>query len=291
MAGRYRREIRAAVERDAQVDRRWVPTSFGRVEYADSGDGAPLLVSHGIYEGCGSALRLRDVFPDRWLIAPSRFGYGGSTLPEDATPAMQADAFAALLDALGIGRTDVVGVSAGATAVLLLALRHPDRVRSLVVLSGNLPDGSTAVAQPSWTRLVNRQVPVWILRTCFPSAMAFMAGVPRGLAMTDADSRFVAEFLDSLFPISPNVDGIDFDAFVSNAGVNDCVLEDIAADTTIVHAKDDPLASYDSAERAAARIPRARLIGLESGGHLLLGQSERLRDELASVLGDGKPPR
>lgn len=70
-----------------------------------------------------------------------RFGYPGSSMPPEATPAAQADALAALLDALGIGQIDVIGISAGTTSALQLALRHPERVSHLVVISGNLPGG------------------------------------------------------------------------------------------------------------------------------------------------------
>lgn len=54
--------------------------------------------------------------------------------------------------------------------------------------------------------------------------------------------------------------------------------------TLIIHAKDDPLASYEAAERAAARIPGARFVSLETGGHLLLGQTGAIQRELASFL-------
>ena len=55
----------------------------------------------------------------------------------------------------------------------------------------------------------------------------------------------------------------------------------------IVHAKDDPLVSYEAAQRAAGRIPGARLTSLETGGHLLIGQTEAIQRELASFLGPG----
>ncbi|GAB92136.1 alpha/beta hydrolase [Gordonia rhizosphera] len=51
-----------------------------------------------------------------------------------------------------------------------------------------------------------------------------------------------------------------------------------------MHAADDPLASYDAAARAADRIPIARLVSLESGGHLQLGQTERVRTEVEAFL-------
>lgn len=102
--------------------------------------------------------------------------------------------------------------------------------------------------------------------------------------MTSDDAHVVAEFIDSMFPITPRIEGIDFDAFVSNADVNNYKLEDIRVPTMIVHATDDPLISYDSVERAAGRIPGARLVRLETGGHLQLGQTDAIRKELASFL-------
>jgi pimeloyl-ACP methyl ester carboxylesterase len=95
-----------------------------------------VLVVHGIFQNCVSGLfSVRDL-SDRRFIAPNRFGYLGSRLPPNATPATQADAFAALLDALDIDQIDVIGESAGATSALQLALRHPETAKHLAVLVG-----------------------------------------------------------------------------------------------------------------------------------------------------------
>ena len=281
---RYQRDLEAARARLAGVDRTLTATPFGNVEYIERGTGEPLLVSHGIFQGCDGVLLFRGLFAGRRVIAPSRFGYLGSDMPPRATPGGQADAFAALLDALGIARIDVAGISAGTTSVLQLALRHPERVKHLVVLSGNLPGSATAAVQPSWVRMGNRQVPMWLIKTFSPSTMAFLAGVPRRFPMTGDDAQFVAEFIGSLFPVTARVRGVDFDAFVSNADVNNYKLEAIRVPTLIVHAKDDPMISYEAAERAADRIPGTRLVLLESGGHLLLGQTDAIRQELARFL-------
>jgi pimeloyl-ACP methyl ester carboxylesterase len=237
---------------------------------------------HGIFHNCvGGLLSIRDLFTDRRVIAPSRFGYLGSSMPVDATPEHQADALVALLNALDIDQIDVIGESAGATSALQLALRHPERVRHLVVLVGNLPGSPTAVVQPPAAKLFNRQLPLWVLRTFAPSMMVrLVAGLPKGFPMSSEDARFVTEFIDSLFPVSPK--GVDFDAFVSNAAVNDYNLEGIRVPTLIVHTKDDQVASHDASQRAARRIPGARFVSLESGGHLMLGQQKKGRDELAA---------
>jgi pimeloyl-ACP methyl ester carboxylesterase len=278
---RYRRDMNAARARLAAVDRRVISTRWGVVEYADRGSGAPVLVVHGIFHNCvGGLLSVRDLFTDRRLIAPSRFGYLGSSMPFDPTPEHQADAFAALLDALNIDQIDVISESAGVTSALQLALRHPKRVKHLAVLVGNLPGSPTAVAEPSLAKLLNRQLPLWLLRTFAPSMMVrLVAGLPKGFPVSTEDARFVTEFIDSLFPVSP--EGVDFDAFVSNAAVNGYDLEGISVPTLIVHTKDDQLASHDASQRAAQRIPGARFVSLESGGHLMIGQTKNVRDELA----------
>ena len=277
---RYRRDLNAARARLAAVDRHVVSTRWGAVEYAERGSGNPVLVVHGIFHNCvGGLLSVRDIADGRF-IAPSRFGYLGSSMPPDATPADQADALAALLDALDIDRIDVIGESAGATSALQLALRHPQRVKHLAVLVGNLPGSPTAVVQPSWAKLFNRQVPLWVLWTFAPSMMVrLVAGLPAASALSSEDVRFVAEFIDSLFPVSPA--GVDFDAFVSNADVNGYHLEAVAVPTLILHTKDDQVASHEASRRAAERIPGARFVSLESGGHLMLGQVTIVRDELA----------
>jgi pimeloyl-ACP methyl ester carboxylesterase len=278
---RYRRDLNAARARLAAVERHVISTQWGAVEYSERGSGDPVLVVHGIYHHCvGGLLSVRDLFPDRRVIAPSRFGYLGSSMPPNATPAAQADAFAALLDALDIGRIDLIGLSAGATSALQLALRHPEMVKHLVVLVGNLPGSPTAVVQPSSAKRVNRQLVMWALKTFAPLTMArLVAAVPKGFAMTSEDARFVNEFIDSLFPMRP--EGFNFDLYVSNADVNDYNLQAISVPTLIVHTKDDQLASHDASKRAAERIPCARFVSLESGGHLMLGQTKIVRNELA----------
>ena len=78
-----------------------------------------------------------------------------------------------------------------------------------------------------------------------------------------------------------SADGFIFDASVSNADVNDYNLEAIRVPTLIAHTKDDQLASHDASKRAAERIPVARVVSLDSGGHLMIGQQKKQREALA----------
>jgi pimeloyl-ACP methyl ester carboxylesterase len=282
---RYRRDQREAQRRLDAVERDFVSTPFGTVEYVERGSGQPTLVSHGIFQGCdGALLSVRPFMSGRRVIAPSRFGYLGSALPPAATPADQADAFVSVLDHLRVDRADVVGVSAGATAALQLALRHPDRVDHLVIISGNLPGSTTAVAQPRWARFLNRDLPIWALEVLNRRLLTFLAGVPADFRPSPEDDRFLAEFIDSFFPIRAKARGIDFDAFVSNPDVNGYPLDQVTVPTLLIHARDDPLVRYPAAVEAAERIPGSTLVTLESGGHLGLGQAARMRREVDSFL-------
>jgi pimeloyl-ACP methyl ester carboxylesterase len=287
---RYRRDMNAARARLDAVERHVVSTRWGAVEYAERGSGDPVLILHGIFHNCVGGLQSVRDFGGRRFIAPSRFGYLGSSMPPDATVAGQADAMVALLDALGIDRVDVICESAGTTAALQLALRHAERVKHLAVLVGNLPGSPTAVAEPRLARLFNRTLPLWVVWTFAPSMMIrLVAGLPKGFVLSRKDAREVTEFIDSLFPVSS--EGVDFDAFVGDADVNGYNLEAISVPTLIVHTKDDHVASHEASQRAAARIPGARFVSLESGGHLMLGQMKIVGDELASFFAEQKDRR
>jgi pimeloyl-ACP methyl ester carboxylesterase len=69
-----------------------------------------------------------------------------------------------------------------------------------------------------------------------------------------------------LFPWRPRRDGAVFDGFVSNLAADRFPLEGLRVPTLVISAKDDPLAPYEFAARAVARIPGATLETVESGG-------------------------
>lgn len=76
-----------------------------------------------------------------------------------------------------------------------------------------------------------------------------------------------------------------FDAFVADPDVNNYQLEALTMPTLLVHATDDPLVSCETSQRAAARIPSARLVSIERGGHLILGSHrEAIGHEVAAFL-------
>ena len=289
IARRYRHDLQSSQKRLAALDRSTFESEIGTLEYAEAGSGDPLLVSHGIFHGSdGGLLSVKDLTGSKRVIAPSRFGYLGSVLPPGATGAGQADAFVLVLDHLGLDAVDVVAISAGTGPAIQFALRHPGRVKHLVISSGNFPGSTTAQAPPSWAKTFYSDRAMWALKTFARPMFAGLMGIPKGFPKNEDEARVVEQMLDSIFPIGPRVEGAIHDAWVSNPEISDYPLEDVRVPTMIVHAEDDPLASYSAAVDAATRIPKATLVTLKSGGHLQLGQSERVRTEILSFL--ARPP-
>ena len=275
-----------AGERLSDVPRAVVHTSFGAVEYADVGEGEPLLVIHGIFGGRDQGLESFDgLLSDRRVLAPSRFGYLGSSMPHGATPGLQADALVELLDALGIERIDVIGYSAGSASALQLALRHPTRVRALIVMCGDWP-GPTAAAPPRPLKLAYRSEAVMWLATTLagPALLRFVAGVPRDFELSAADKAKARRMIKIMFPVRERWHGVIFDAYSGNPDVNVYPLDSIQVPTLVVHARDDTMASFASAEAAAQRIPDSHFVAHPRGGHLMLGQQASTQAWVAEFL-------
>src|SRR5690349_21176886 len=131
----YRRDIEAARSRVARGSE-IAQTACGPIEYAAMGAGPAVLLVHGAGGGFDQLLDMARALAQRGfrVIAMSRFGYLRTPLPADASAAAQADAHACLLDALGIRRAAILGVSAGAPSSMQFALRHPERCAGLVLL-------------------------------------------------------------------------------------------------------------------------------------------------------------
>jgi pimeloyl-ACP methyl ester carboxylesterase len=85
----------------------------------------------------------------------------------------------------------------------------------------------------------------------------------------------------NILPLSRRVRGILADG---EARIEPWPLEKIAAPTLVVSAKDDLFNTLPAARWTAEHVPDAELMVLESGGHLLCGQSEEVRARIADFL-------
>ncbi len=107
------------------------------------GTSAPVLAVHGISSTRRLWDWLRAEAPDLTLVAPDLRGRGDSLAVQGPSSVRQhADDVLAVLDAFGLEQVVVCGMSMGGFVSVDLAVRHPDRVRSLVLVDGGFPMAS-----------------------------------------------------------------------------------------------------------------------------------------------------
>ncbi len=136
------------------VGHRYVDAGGLRVHVAEAGEGEPVLLLHGwpqnwlMWRGVirGLATRFRLLAPDLrgfgWTEAPGR-GYDAETFARDQV---------ALLDALEIERTKLIGHDWGGWTAMLLGLGHPDRIERMITCNAPhpWPRMTPAVASEAW---------------------------------------------------------------------------------------------------------------------------------------------
>jgi len=284
----YRREIRAVRERIDRLGSQILETECGTVEYARVGSRYPVLVIHGNGGGFDQGLGLAQGYldPGFQVISPSRFGYLRSPVPEGATPALQADAYACLLDALEIEQVAILTSSAGVTSSIQFALRYPERVSAIVLHSPNAPGKEGLVPPPKavFKLMLASDYVWWALNTYFGSRMQSFVGVPQGFSLTSEYKAEVEAALLGTLPISSRADGMVFDTYVSNPEINRYPLGEVVTPTLVISAVDDPMALHANARTLADQIPNAQLMAVSNGGHLLLGHTEEVRLEVTRFL-------
>jgi pimeloyl-ACP methyl ester carboxylesterase len=295
VASRYRADLHAARGR-AALGATLVQTRCGPMEYQEAGQGAPLLVIHGAGGGHDQGMAfarplLRDGFR---VIAVSRFGYLGAPLPADASPAAQADANMCLLDALGVRRAAVVGISAGGLSALQTAIRHPDRVSALalVVPLAYTPDNAARNAQPppraarvlDW--MVGSDFVYWsAMHVARDQVIARVLGTPPAVvaAADAAEQARVQAMVEDILPVSARAAGLRNESWQATH-VQPMDLEKITAPTLVISARDCGYGTYANAEYIAPRIRGARFIGYERGGHMLVGHDAEVQQALREHL-------
>jgi pimeloyl-ACP methyl ester carboxylesterase len=130
--------ISAVVSAQQKTTTGYAPVNGLRMYYEIHGNGEPLVMVHGAFMAISGDWEdwVNELAKSRKVIAIEMQGHGRTAdIDRDITPANVADDVAAMLDYLKITKADVLGYSLGAGAAMQCAIRHPDKVRKVVVIS------------------------------------------------------------------------------------------------------------------------------------------------------------
>lgn len=135
--------------------------------YAETyGTGQPLLIIHGNGGSISNFINQIPYFSKNYkvIVADSRAQGKSADKGDSLSYEMMADDYAALLDVMKIDSALVIGWSDGGINGLLLAMRHPEKVKKLAVTGANLWPDTTAVFDdveqmvlPAYTMLKNKE--------------------------------------------------------------------------------------------------------------------------------------
>lgn len=267
VAAVFRHDMGQARARLASQPTQLFRSSYGDMQYQVTGEGVPMLISHGITGGVDQAESLvtqaRTVPSNYRFIYVSRFGYLASALPPAATSRAQAAAYRELLDHLSIERVFLVGNSAGGPSALWFAIDYPQRTQGLILLSSAVPG---PVPDPIPPLVAKHDFIYWAAVKAAPGALLGMfmpKSVLRGMSRQDK-SEAVRLTLSASLPISQRTDGIRFDNQITVPGVNDVPFEHVTPPTLIFQAVDDPR-EHAGGQQIAQRILNATFVGLTAG--------------------------
>lgn len=258
------------------------------------GSGPPLLLIHGLMTTGYSWREVLAPLSERYtLLVPDLVGAGRSIAPgAPLCPEAVADWLAALLTALDVEKTAAVGNSMGGYLGLWLALRHPHRLRRLLIMHApGLPEPRL--------RLLG-----WLLR--LPGARALLralvqrdaeAWVWRNVHYWDESKKSIEELREYGAPLNTEAGLEGFLAqlrdMMSHAGTTrlEAALRALpngpAVPLRLLYARRDPMVPPAMGPRLRALLPGVGLDWAEEGGHFLHVDRPALFLQLATPFLDG----
>ena len=252
------------------------------LHYESTGAGAAVLLVMGLGMNATGWWRTVPVLAAAGLrvLTFDNRGVGRSARPLGPyTTAVMADDAVAVLDAVGVQRAHVYGISLGGMIAQEIALRHPDRIARLV-LGATTPGGDGAIPADGQT------LEFFQRRGQMPAEEAVWASVPYNYsARTRAEhgNRIVQDIRQRLrFPIEPDPYAAQLAAALGHDAHDR--LARIAAATLVVHGQEDVMVPPANGRLLANLIPDARLLELGGAAHFYPTDEPDADREIAAFL-------
>jgi len=234
------------------------------IYYEEAGQGPPLLLVPGL-SGQGSfwAKQVPDLARDFRVIVHDHRGAGQSTHSRIAysVEQMAADVLR-LMDALGLARAHFAGHSTGGAIGQVLATDHPSRLESLVL------SATWAGPDPYFRRLFEGRKQMLLTQgiEAYLRASVLVLAPPRWVS--DNDAALAEQHQQAAAASAPvEVLASRIDAIVRHD--RRARLGEIRVPTLVIVARDDMVTPAFYSDELASRIPGAKHVVLEDGGHFV----------------------
>jgi pimeloyl-ACP methyl ester carboxylesterase/DNA-binding CsgD family transcriptional regulator len=191
----------------------------------------------------------------------------------------------AVIDAAGLERFALLGMSQSGPVAVAYAARHPERISHLILFAtyarGRL------MRDPSRSAREQAQLMVSLIRMGWGQGEPAFRRLFTTLFIPDASAEQMKWF-DDLQRVTTDPETA---VRIRHARNRDDVTRDasqVASPTLVLHARDDALAPFSEGRLLATLIPGARFVALKSRNHILLADEpawERFRAELSAFVG------
>jgi len=248
-----------------------VETNLGPVEYTLKGNNGPvLLFIHGTPGGYDQTTEATDKFR---VLTPSRPGYLRTSILLGETPLQQAKVFKALLDALGIDKVTVMGVSGGGPSSLEFAAKFPEKVHGLIAFEAvsyaeDFTETDAEIISASdfslWFQLVSMS---FLSNENLASAIFPNPHNRKKLLNKQKNIEELKRLVWSIWPLSARQEGIknDYEQF-SNFSAP---LNEITVPTLVIHGNEDINVDISHATKLIENIKGAELYTVKGGDHYM----------------------
>ena len=260
---------------DMQQEIRFCTASDGvGIAYATVGQGPPLVkaanwLNHLEFDWQSPIWRhlFRDLARDHLLI---RYDARGNGLSDWNVDDISFDSFVrdleTVVDAAGVERFALLGISQGCAISIAYAVRHPERVTHLV-LYGGYARGRRNRGSPE--EIEQEEAMLTLMRLGWGQENPAFRQIFTSRFMPDAAMEQVQWFNDLQRMTTSPENAVRIREVTNYVDVTD-LLAKVTVPTLVLHCRNEEVAPFDEGRRMAAMIPGARFVALEGRNHLIL---------------------
>jgi 4,5:9,10-diseco-3-hydroxy-5,9,17-trioxoandrosta-1(10),2-diene-4-oate hydrolase len=281
------------VSAKVQVEASFVLVDGVRVHYQRTGSGRPLLLIHGLV---GSAKNWRhnitDLSNDVTVYAIDLLNMGESERVPGLDAGLEAiaDRVAACMDVLGLSEADVAGHSHGGAVSMMLAIRHPRRVRKLILFA---PANPFCNLGHQLIRFYKSRPGSWLARQ-IPSMPKFLKATALGRMYGDP-ARVASDALEGYTAGLATPGTIDHVLQIVRRWHEDMSLLQAAlgrltnTPTLLIWGDQDRAVGLQSGQELQQVLPQSKLLVIPGAGHIAFEEmpevcNDAMREWLATPL-------